>query len=379
MRMLKTQGLPFCLMAVLVAFTGFCEKTDQDFVISEGLGALVDDNVASARDAAIQNALSLALEQHLGVTLTSERVADNYVLRKSRIESQSQGAIQRYEVEREQRYEDAYFVKLKVWFQKDFIQKQGLDQLKVGVVVLENPSSESSPRVASMVESEMKRKLQSLGLKVDGLADVPADFPAPQTTDPDLLRLGGRTVDLAAAAKERGWDLVITAFCSCNPKSLDEKIASTGLKKYETRITDCIAKDPRSDETLANVKADAQSQRHEGNRAIRESAEEAAREAAEALVYQLGQRETVTTAVFFILGIENQNQLDLLAKYLKGQPGVREVNPVSADFSKRSVRLEAKVKPETRSKLGDLLIKAPDVELKTVEAAGGYYLMRVVE
>ncbi len=379
MRMFKTQGLLFCLMALLVAFTGFCEDASQDFVISEGLGALVDNNVASARDAAIQNALSLALEQHLGLTLTSERVADNYVLRKSRIESQSEGAIQRYEVEREQRYEDAYFVKLKVWFQKDFIQMQGLDQLKVGVIVIENPSSESSPRVASIVESKMKRILLVQGMKVDGLADATADFPAPQTTDPDLLRLGGRSVDLAAAAKERGWDLVITAFCSCNPKSMDEKVASTGMKQYETRITDCIAKDPRSDETLANVTVEALANRFEDDKAILISAEGAASKAMRTLVEQLTQREAAVTAVVLIRGIENQNQLDLLAKYLKDQPGVREVNPVNANFSKRSVRLEVKLKPETRSNLGDLLIKAPDVELKTVEAAGGYYLMQVVE
>lgn len=151
------------------------------------------------------------------------------------------------------------------------------------------------------------------------------------------------------------------------------------MKQYETRITDCIAKDPRSDETLANVTVEALANRFEDDKAILISAEGAASKAMRTLVEQLTQREAAVTAVVLIRGIENQNQLDLLAKYLKDQPGVREVNPVNANFSKRSVRLEVKLKPETRSNLGDLLIKAPDVELKTVEAAGGYYLMQVVE
>jgi hypothetical protein len=223
----------------------------------------------------------------------------------------------------------------------------------------------------------MEMELQALGMSVDVLDDIAADDRSADSANFAVLRPAERILVPADIARQRGLDLVITAYCSCSPQPMDEKMKD--LKKYESRITNCVAWDPRADETLAIVKADAVSYKFDEEKAIQNSAEEAAGKAVQALVRELTERETLVTAVIFILGIEDQNQADHLVKYLQDRPGIREVNVVKADFGKRSVRLEAKLIPEARPKLGDLLIKAPDVKLETIESAGGYYLMRVVE
>ena len=65
---------------------------------AEGVGVIVDDNTAMARDQAIQDALRLVVEQAAGTMVSSETLVQNYEVLRDRIYSQSQGYIQRYEV-----------------------------------------------------------------------------------------------------------------------------------------------------------------------------------------------------------------------------------------------------------------------------------------
>ena len=65
---------------------------------AEGVGVIIDDNTAMARDQAIQDALRLVVEQTAGTMVSSETLVQNYQVLRDQIYSQSQGYIQRYEV-----------------------------------------------------------------------------------------------------------------------------------------------------------------------------------------------------------------------------------------------------------------------------------------
>jgi len=65
---------------------------------AEGVGVIIDDNTALARDQAIQDALRLVVEQTAGTMVSSETLVQNYEVLRDQIYSKSQGYIQRYEV-----------------------------------------------------------------------------------------------------------------------------------------------------------------------------------------------------------------------------------------------------------------------------------------
>jgi len=65
---------------------------------AEGVGVIIDDNTATARDQAIQDALRLVVEQAAGTMVSSETLVQNYEVLRDQIYSQSQGYIRRYEV-----------------------------------------------------------------------------------------------------------------------------------------------------------------------------------------------------------------------------------------------------------------------------------------
>jgi len=65
---------------------------------AEGVGVIIDNNTALARDQAIQDALRLVVEQTAGTMVSSETLVQNYEVLRDQIYSKSQGYIQRYEV-----------------------------------------------------------------------------------------------------------------------------------------------------------------------------------------------------------------------------------------------------------------------------------------
>lgn len=67
----------------------------------DGVGVIVANNTAQARDQAIQDALRLAVEQAAGTMVSSETLVQNYEVLRDQVYSQSQGYIRHYEVTNE--------------------------------------------------------------------------------------------------------------------------------------------------------------------------------------------------------------------------------------------------------------------------------------
>jgi hypothetical protein len=75
-----------------------------------GSGTIFEADVAMARDAAINDALRIAVEQAVGIVLSSESVVENFQLLSDRVYTQSQGFVRDYKVLAESKSEDSYRV-----------------------------------------------------------------------------------------------------------------------------------------------------------------------------------------------------------------------------------------------------------------------------
>ena len=77
---------------------------------ADGVGVIIDNNTALARDQAIQDALRIVVEQAAGVMVASETLVQNYEVLSDQIYSKSQGYIKNYQVTDEKTEQNLYKV-----------------------------------------------------------------------------------------------------------------------------------------------------------------------------------------------------------------------------------------------------------------------------
>ncbi|HDI83618.1 MAG TPA: hypothetical protein ENF18_07505, partial [candidate division WOR-3 bacterium] len=100
--------------------TGSGEVT---IVEAVGDGSIVQGDLAKARDDAIENALRNAVEQTVGMLLSSETITKNFMTIDDRIYSRSTGYVQRYEILNEGKKNDfIYEVKVKAYVKKGMVK-----------------------------------------------------------------------------------------------------------------------------------------------------------------------------------------------------------------------------------------------------------------
>lgn len=97
----------------LAAWSGQALGQDIREVTALGMGSIVNDNVARAKDEAVQDALRNAIEQTVGTMVSSETLAENFAVVDDRIYQQTRGYIQKYEI-LEQGKRDAMLYEVKV-------------------------------------------------------------------------------------------------------------------------------------------------------------------------------------------------------------------------------------------------------------------------
>jgi len=82
------------------------DSSESKKVVATGTGSIFDNNIAKARDDAIEDALRRALEQTLGTMIEAETFVENYQVIDDNIFSETKGYIQNYQVVREQKRND---------------------------------------------------------------------------------------------------------------------------------------------------------------------------------------------------------------------------------------------------------------------------------
>ncbi len=103
----------YCLILSLMFFWPAAGQSQPpEFVMTEGVAAIVNKAVAPARDKAIDDALRKAVEQAVGTMVTSDTLTEQYKVITDKILAQTAGYVQRYKVLSEKAEGDLYRVKI---------------------------------------------------------------------------------------------------------------------------------------------------------------------------------------------------------------------------------------------------------------------------
>ncbi|MBT3880070.1 MAG: hypothetical protein HON76_14855 [Candidatus Scalindua sp.] len=129
------------LFIVIACSVSFGEEKE---VISEGVGDMESVSRASARDAAIDDALRRAVEQVVGTLITSESMVSNYTLLYDRVYSQSSGYVKSYKVLNEEGKDGIYVVRINAKVGTDGISN---DLQTIGLLI----SRKHNPRIMVII------------------------------------------------------------------------------------------------------------------------------------------------------------------------------------------------------------------------------------
>lgn len=109
-------------------------------VTVEGVGAIINNDKAGARDEALRDAYRRAVEKGTGISIEAETQADLFIILKDIVLARSQGYIRNWEITGEgARDEDLYAVKIRAEVVKGYIEKDEYDALKIIIDLMGNP------------------------------------------------------------------------------------------------------------------------------------------------------------------------------------------------------------------------------------------------
>lgn len=153
-----------------------------------GMGTILANDVAAARDQAIDDALRKAVQQALGTQIKSETLVQNFQLVDDQILSWSAGYVKKYDILREGRTQaDTYEVQMRA--EVDLAELRTDDDAVAALLEKENP------RVMVMIAE------QNIG-DTDRFRYFEVDLTAAETAIIDVLRSKNFEVVDAAQAKE---------------------------------------------------------------------------------------------------------------------------------------------------------------------------------
>ncbi|MFH2013272.1 MAG: flagellar assembly protein T N-terminal domain-containing protein [Pseudomonadota bacterium] len=110
MKTLSKAILCFLLILISAYFAHGEELLQSQVITSEGIGAIINNDKAMARDNAVEDALRKAVEQAVGTIVSSETMVENFQLLNDRIYTKTEGYIQKYKIISETSAENIYKV-----------------------------------------------------------------------------------------------------------------------------------------------------------------------------------------------------------------------------------------------------------------------------
>ncbi len=239
---------------ILAIFALFCFHSQplaqMDVVQVEGQAPLLDGDPARARQQAISNALRQAVEQRVGVLLTSTTLAENYAIVSDKILTRTSGYITSYDVLRESTTDDAFHVLIEARVGRENL----IDDLRaIGLLHV----MAEKPRVLVVYDEVFDDSLASQGPLPRGLATqtiitelIAAEF---NVVDPQIVKAGlAREQALqilagdaqAAAAAGLRYDAQMVIFGNAQVSSAG-RFQNTRLQSFQV---DCQAHVVRTDD-----------------------------------------------------------------------------------------------------------------------------------
>ncbi len=354
------------LAALLLAsspFQALAQTTET--IESEGVATILQGNTDIARDNAIVDAQRKAVEQAVGVLMSSESLVENYDLVSDRILTQSAGYIQSYEIVDEAQTNTEYRVTITAVI--------GVGNLETDLQAIQHLiHQKGNPRMMFLVEEsiegvrdagigsgDMSQAETSLvqafldaGFEVVDSATVAANI----NRDQALKAVEGDAVAAAALGSQYGADVIITAKVAA---SSGDKILKTSMKSHQAAIT---AKVVRAD-TGAIITSATEQGKHAhiddmagGIAAI----DKASQQLADVLIPRILEqwRQDIQTATTIQLMVSNVSftQLKALKTVLQNEiRGVKEVYQRS--FQSNMARLDVDIQSTTETLADELVSK----------------------
>jgi len=213
-----------------------------EFVMTEGVAAIVNNAVAPARDKAIDDALRKAVEQAVGTLVTSDTLTEQYKVITDKILAQTAGYVQRYKVLSEKAEGDLYRVKIQAEVARGNLQNDlralGLlhvqaEKPKVMVILEEKVMGVFGTTAfedVGQAESTLIQRLLASGFNVVDPQTVKANL----SRDQALRILEGDNNAAAAAGLQYGAQIVITG--RAFSKNAGGRIMNTQLQSLQATL-----------------------------------------------------------------------------------------------------------------------------------------------
>jgi hypothetical protein len=225
--------LPLLLLFLLAPLSAHgaqaqAPKTSGDKTVTvEGVGADKQEALLQAKRAAV--------EEGIGVILTSQTEVENFMLKKDKVITQSVGAVRSYDLIKEERKGDAWHVKIKAVVSLDSITAD-LMALKILLAAMDKP------RTMVLIQEEGGTNAEStvvdfLQKKGFDLVD-PAQTAALMSKDDPFIRraIEGDTVAAAKLGAENGAEYVVVGSVKKSVLA-GEVIKDTGMKSGQASLT----------------------------------------------------------------------------------------------------------------------------------------------
>ena len=353
-----------CIFGIVYGLSLLCLSAfaQDQAVEADGVARILDNNTAMARDNAIVDAQRKAVEQAVGVLMSSESAVQNYEIVSDRILTQSAGYITSYDVLDEQHDDKEYRVKIRAVI--------GMGALENDVQAIQHLiQQKGNPRMMFLVSEEL------VGLKTAGVAS--ADMAQAEVTlQQAFVNKGFDVVDAATVAQnvsreqaikaaegdaaaaaaicqQFGADVAITVKSSA---SAGAKILNSDMKSYQAVVT---AKAVRADTAAVIASASEQAKQAHiddltgGTAAI----QKASAKLADALIPKILEqwRQDVQTATTVQLVVSNISfaQLKQIKEILSTKiRGVKAVNQRS--FQQKTAVLDVDIQGTTETLADEL-------------------------
>ena len=225
--------LPLLLLFLLAPLSAHgaqaqAPKTSGDKTVTvEGVGADKQEALLQAKRAAV--------EEGIGVILTSQTEVENFMLKKDKVITQSVGAVRSYDLLKEERKGDAWHVKIKAVVSLDSITAD-LMALKILLAAMDKPRTMVliQEEGGSNVESAVVDYLQKKGFD---LVD-PAQSAALMAKDDPFIKKAteGDPVAAAKLGAENGAEYVVVGSVKKSVLA-GEVIKDTGMKSGQAVLT----------------------------------------------------------------------------------------------------------------------------------------------
>jgi len=329
----------------------------QDRIRAVGLATIYNNAVDVARDKALDNAQRNAVEEKVGVMVTSVSEVENFELKMDQILSESRGFISNYQIVSEGREGNTY----KVSIDADVETGRLKDRMAAVQLVM---ARKSKPRLMlilngrqkahAVAEASMTRYFLSQGFKI-------IDSSQSQKTAADFAALSQDSRALSSMARQYGAEIVILVHVEDTAKSF--KMGDIEVKSHEVAISNKVL----NGDTGEIIATANRTEKGEFKAAIEEAAVRTARQMREDILERWSRELTNTAMIKLHLTGLLHEDLSVLKEKLKEQvKGLKQIYQRS--YSRGAAELDLEMRGNTQGLAEDLgAIRVQDRKIRILE------------